>query len=267
MRSLFKDFFLKPGPKYSWRKALFILSFSIVFFIGGFEGLLFCFYLRQKSTNENTHPLQAIIQTGPQYNILQSVALAEILDLSEDDPKSLETFDLQVAKKKLLDSFVIRKVELKKIKPNLLYIDYEARNPIAFLEDFTNVAFDEEGIFFPYLPFFSCRDLPHVFLGGGFHHWGEKMDPVYVSLVKDIFTKIPPEEIKRVDLSKAAERSLGKKQIVLVLRSERTLRLSVENYAEELNRYLILEDKVLKHNAGLYLVDFRTPEVAYIEKI
>lgn len=256
---------MKPGPRYSWKKVVLILTLSCFSISGGATATyLFYFYVKRLQATDETSVIQAVVQTAGEYAPLQTTYLAEILELSQDRPANLSQFDLGKAKSRLLASHVIRKALIKKIKPNTLYLNYEVRKPIAFLGDYTNTAFDQEGFFFPYLPFYAPRLLPEVYIGveAPPNPWGEKMNPKQIEIVRSLLNRFEPGVLKRIDLSQWEAPTAGKRQIVLVLEKEVILRLTPKKYAQELTNYFILADQMTKKAE---VIDFRNESVAYIK--
>jgi hypothetical protein len=109
--------------------------------------------------------VRSIVQTGPQKEALKTEYLAEILGICADYPRCLSSYNLEQLRQKLLSSPLISQASVSAIKPNILYIDYTSRQPLAFLADFDNVAIDKQGYPFPFAPFFSPKILPLIYLG------------------------------------------------------------------------------------------------------
>lgn len=252
-----------------------------IFLISGTSHIGIKYYLkRQKDkVSDPKYLIRSIIQTGPQKEILKTQYLAELLNISVDQPYSSVTFDIDKAKKRLLKSPLISHAEIKLIMPNTLYIDYSVRQPIAWIEDYVNVVIDKEGYPFPFTPFFSPKNLPAVFFGlapFGMKsndserptvQWGTPLSGKYIQLAFDILSIIDDPHnsdffsIKRIDVSNAFAESYGTREIVvitedLIIRNingkeirfylPRILRLSTKNYAQELGNYLNLREQLLQ---------------------
>jgi len=265
---------------------------------GSFKGRLY-----SSSSKQDLSVLRAIVQTGPVKEAVKTTYLAELLDLCIDHPTLTSEIDLRRAEKRLRASPVIVDAEVKIQDPGILYIDYTTRKPIALLYDYENMALDNEGCPFPIAPFYSPKKLPQVYLGlRDSIRWntpisGEKMELVFSLLevlngpiVCDLF------DIKRIDVSKAFERSLGSEEIVVMTQDRiysafqdrevsyifpRILRLSKKNYAQELGDYLKLRETLLekerknlrqpidKERIIFYpqkIIDLRVPQLAVINE-
>ena len=140
-----------------------IVGSSIVFSIGAHKGIKYWFSQKKEAATPNV--VEYIVQTGPCKEALDSEYLIEVLDLSVDKPALFKTFDTKAAEDKLYADSLIEQVAVKKIKPNMVYIDYTLRKPIAKASDFYNAALDKEGVLFPIHPFFSPKKLPEIYLG------------------------------------------------------------------------------------------------------
>jgi hypothetical protein len=238
---------------------------------------LFKHYLKKRHSSgvDPLHAINSIVQTGPQREALKTEYLAELIGISSDRLYSTQAFNLGKAKQRLLRSPLVSRAELKLLKPNALYIDYTVRQPIAWLEDYTNVVIDKEGYPFPFTPFFSPKNLPSIYFGlGSFAtssadparpsvQWGASLTGKYVDLAFDILAMISDPQVsdlfsvKRIDVSNAFAESYGTREIVLITEDNwihnnvriifpRILRLSTKNYAQELGNYLKLRQQLLE---------------------
>lgn len=267
---------------------------------GGIKGVQFW---KNRKKIDYKVPVRAIVQTGPQKEALSTAYLAELLDLSVDRPILSTEFDLTEAKQRLLDSPVIKEVEVKIKEPGILYIDYTTRAPVAFLADYENVALDLEGVPFPLTPFFTPKNLPEVYLGlEDPIHWNEPIQGESLTLAFDLLRIMAAPimedlfNVKRIDVSNAYMGSLGRREIVVITQEEiyksygekevcylfpRMLRISTKKYAQELGNYLKLreellskEEKELKEPEGdvrrvvapTKIIDFRIPQLAFIDE-
>ena len=260
-------------------------------------------YWKKKTGSELKKPLRAIVQTGPQKEALKTAYLAELLDLCTDRPVFSSEFDVKRGRERLLGSPVISEAELKIPEPGILYIDYTTRQPIAFLYDYENIALDEKGYPFPLAPFFTPKKLPEIYLGlETAIEWnkpitGEKIELSF-ALLKLVTGPVMGDlfNIQRIDVSNAFEKSLGRREIVLITQDEiytnvagdeiqfilpRILRLSTKGYAQELSNYLKLREQLLekekleltypergetKIRFSPKTIDFRIPQLAFIDK-
>lgn len=233
-------------------------------------GLLYFKYVRGMRGTDPKFNIIAIVQTGPEKEALKTVYLAELLGLSVDKPTNLYRFRSSEGKEKLLASPLIKSADVKKIIPGTLYIDYVARKPVAFLEDYTNTAIDMDGVMIPFKPFFTPKRLPIVVLGLSQHDyptgsslWGTKIRGIRARLALDLLAFAQEKccskasLLTRVDVSHAYASSYGQRQLVLEFEDKleidreghpvliilpRILRLSVENYSKALADYLVLRN-------------------------
>ncbi|MEZ5315536.1 MAG: hypothetical protein R3E91_04955 [Chlamydiales bacterium] len=255
--------FLEPGPKYHWKKVLLFLTIFTSVISGGTTGV-YLVYQRISHMHTMDLKIEAIVQTGTHYAPLQTAYLSEVLELSCDQLSNFNQFDLQEGYERLMATHLIRKLSIKKIQPNILYIDYEVRQPIAYLEDYTNTAIDEEGKLFPYLPFYLPYRYPKIYLGAQAppNPWGKQLDHQTVAFISGIFNRLHPLSMTRIDLSQVNALSAGNQQIIIVLKNGSILRLTPKNYAEELRYYDIMIKEIQIDKKCV--IDFRNPEVAYI---
>lgn len=259
-----KDFLLQPGPRYTWRKVFLILLSSLLV-LGTIEGFVWYYYQsgRLWIASKSTCMLEAIIQTGPPEH---TVFLGEALGLFAGLPTPLMQFDLINGKERLLKTYAIKKAHLKIIKPNIIFVDYTLRQPLFQLGDYTNTFIDEEGVFFPKVPFYSPRRLPEIRLGkhAPSTPWGERIQPFHLQMAINILDLLGHRAIERIDLSQVEEGANGRRQIVVLLNKKRILRLTPKNYVQEISHYLVLEKIFLKNDPSQHVIDLRIPEVAYI---
>jgi hypothetical protein len=260
--------------------ALAWIVFS-TFLISGTSYLFFKHYLRSRQSRalDPANTLNSIVQTGPQREALKTEYLAELMGISSDRSCSTVTFNLEKAKQGLLKSPLISQAEIKLIKPNVLYVDYTVRQPIAWLEDYANVALDKDGYPFPFSPFFSPKNLPAIYFGLApfgtppaeserpTAQWGISLKGRYIELAFDILSMISDPKasdffsVKRIDVSNAFAESYGTREIVVITEDSiirnidgqevqfclpRILRLSTKNYAQELGNYLKLREQLLE---------------------
>lgn len=265
---------------WTMRQALFCLigstCFTFVLFIS-----VYAFWMKSKEKKlvDQKYRISALIQTGPEREALQTAYLAELLDLSVDQPTNLYAFDLRKGEKKLLASPLIASAHIKRIPPNALYVDYEVRKPIAWLGDYQNIAIDKEGYLFPISPFFAPKELPEIYLGlpdfgepedasgrrGGL--WQTPLQNRYLDLAFEMIHFLvgsAPRDglrIKRIDVSNAFAPSLGQREIVLFTEEDlildregkamccvfpKMLRLSPKDYVQQMNNFLSLRKNIME---------------------
>ncbi len=235
-------------------------------------------YFWKQSKLEKIHNpkyfISALIQTGPEKEALQTAYLAELLELSCDAPTNLYAFDLKLGEKKLLSSPLIEEAHIKKMAPNVLYIDYSVRKPKARLGDYQNIAIDKEGFLFPISPFYAPKELPEIYLGlpdfgaeedsfgrkGG--QWLVPLQDRYFAFAMEVLhflEGLPWKEgirIKRIDVSNAFAKSLGTREIVIMTEEEvmiknqqcifpKMLRLCPKDYMKQMHNFLGLRKKMM----------------------
>ena len=267
---LIRALIFSAGPKYRWKKVVLVLTLSTLATSG--SALLsysIYRYIHHLQASRESDVIQAIAQTGPKSKQLQTAFLAEVLDLSLDLPTNLGRFDLDDAAERLLGTFVIQNVRLKKVKPHFLWVDYTAREPFALLEDYSNTVMDEQGLFFPLTPFYSPRTLPSIYLGEQAppSPWGQKIGEAQLKLVHTLTKSLDFNAIERIDISQVTASSSGKQEIVVFLKGGNILRLAPKNCVQQLLHYSILKQTFLNDEAQSFIVDLRIPEVAFLKRL
>lgn len=266
------------------KKALLYIFLS-VFIVSGSSaiGLFYYKYIREKQKEDSTYDIVAIIQSTPNVEKFKTVYLAELLRLSIDYPTNLYTFNVDWAKKQILQSPVIKEVNLFKILPGTILVDYVPRHPIAFLADYTNTAVDEDGVPFPFNPFFTPKNLPQIYLNRNRQGkeiekmtWGVPIKNEHLDLAFNLFKAATTycsdtmSSLLRIDVSEAFALSYGQRQLVLIFEERipkivkghpilwtdtHTLRLSPHNYSEQLANYLVLRAHLREHPNRLESMD------------
>jgi hypothetical protein len=236
--------------KLSLVEALFwIIGSTLLITGGGGMGINRYFKYQKKRQSDPNYLINRIVQTGPQRTPLNTAYLAELMGVSVDKPTPVAYFDPAIAEKRLTASPVIKEAHVKVIEPATLYVDYAVRNPVAALYDFKNIALDEEGVPFPIAPFFTPKNLPEIYLGIRHIQYRTPLQGKQVTLALSLLKLLSSLQfpIKRLDLSKAFDPSLGKREIVLITEDRgfsRYLRLSAKDYPQELGNYLELLPKL-----------------------
>lgn len=245
---------------------------------------------------EKVYSISKIIQTGPHRDHLTTAALAEVLCLSIDKPTLFKNFSTKEAESKLVKLPMIQSAKVHLVKQDILYIDYVMRTPIAILYDYENTALDEEGYAFPFYPYYSPKSLPEIYLGEERDEllYEKPIETKSLALAFRVLRslkKIALHQnfyIKRIDVSKAFEKSLGKKEIILQIYNKNhtlylspkssflyTLRLDPLNYAKNLGNYLMLHKELIalekrydyRIKEDERVIDLRIDNTAYIEEI
>lgn len=277
---------MKNPPLIPLRKAIFYIFGSLIFLSGPIgAGLLYMHHIRMEKMRDAKFKIVAISQACSTREALKTVYLAELLDLSYDKPVSLYGFSTREARKKLLANPIIKTAEVEKIKPGTVLINYALRIPIAFLGDFTNTGVDADGYLFPVKPFLSPKKLPILYLGMEQNtlHWGEALQGKKAELALELYELIDQNictdqhHLLHIDVSNAFALSYGQRQVVVMMEAhpdsrnfshaqQRFLRLSAENYRQELANYLALDEYLAKQSGVLkpQIIDLRIPHLAYI---
>ncbi|MBY0528867.1 MAG: hypothetical protein K2P51_01605 [Rhabdochlamydiaceae bacterium] len=301
----------RPLPRLALTHALaWIVGSSLVTSVCGHLGFRAYFAHVYKQANDPQYKLRTLVQTGPQKQALKTEYLAELLGLSSDAPASSLTYDLRAAEQKLRASPLIEQVQLKMIQPGTLYVDYTVRQPVAWLYDYENVAIDKEGHPFPFRPFFTPKNLPELYFGMGpfgiasedpdrpVAKWGAPISGKYAVLALHLLSLLSDLKIqelfqvKRIDVSQAFAESYGSREIVVIVEDKilekqiefffpKILRLSTQNYAQDLGNYLTLRPKLLEQErksirnlspgqaivrAKEKILDFRIQNLAFIDE-
>jgi hypothetical protein len=222
-----------------------------------------------------------IVQTGLQKEVVHSDYLAQLLDLSSDKPTLLRDFNEDSARTALLSSPLMKEVSVKKIPPNMVYIDYCVRKPVCWIADFVNTVMDQEGYMFPVSPFFSPKKLTELYLGqeglkesfqGGSPAFTYPLKGRYIDLAYKVLDLFQQQEkasctIKRIDVSQAFYPTLGKRGVVVLIENgEHThfLRMSTARLEQEVAHYKILRSHLGKTQT---VIDLRSLQLAFIDEI
>ncbi len=276
------------------RSLLWILVSILLISGSAFMGWLYFLHIRERRLNDDQYRIAAIIQSTAQADALKTVYLAELLDLSLDRPMNLYQFNVKEAAQTLLQSPLIKEASVKKILPGTLYIHYQMRTPIAYIGDFANTAIDEDGVIFPFHPFFTPKRLPTLYLGLDKEEcqWGSSLktscalELAFSVLQQFEQLQLTSFQLKQIDVTKAQEDSYGERQVVLVLNEDSKtkrstqsllfLRLSCDRYPDDLANFRTLQaflfekkekklPKTQTQNPQGVVVDLRIPHLAFIK--
>ncbi len=288
----------------SLRQSMQWILLSVFLFTGlPALGLLYFHYVKVQRANDPKYQIVALVQTCSQKEPLKTAYLAELLNLSIDQPMNLFRFNSNEAKRTLLSCPLIKDARVKKISPGTVYVDYELRDPIAILGEWTNAAIDDHGVVFPVKPFFTPKKLPELILGfkqTEVFLWGKTIDSrrvdLAIALIKIVNKSCcdPYRSLAKVDVSKAYARSYGQREIIVIfdtlaekeiegkqvlIQHPHVLRLSTHDYSQELANYLVLaralreeemklnadnSQTVIKHEPTI--IDLRIPHLAFIKR-
>lgn len=298
---------MPPIEKLSLKASLSWILGSVLFLSGSGYGLYFYHrHCTKELLEDPQNRIVALIQTGAEKEVLKTNYLAELMELSCDQPKSLFAFDVDKAREKLLMSPLIKDAHVKRIRPNAIYIDYDARKPIASLYDYENVGIDEELFPFPLAPFHPVAPLPEIYLGliqshpeEGEEIWHRPFAGKEMALsmrILQMLRRIPQIQPRRIDVSRAFSPSYGKREIVVLLDERieipqkhgkttcvfpKILRLNPKDLEQQLANYLVLQQKIaLDYQSQLSkktyacqelvfqpkIIDFRVPQLAFVQE-
>lgn len=289
------------NKKIPFKKALLFIFFSVIFVSGSaFLYTGYYHYIKWLHVNDDAYKIVAIVQTTDSKEPLKTVYLAELLNLSIDQPTNLYHFHLKENQKKLLSHPLIKEAKIKRIRPGTIYVDYSLRSPIAYLIDFTNTAVDKEGTLFPFKPFFTPKKIPEIYLGlidifpsnqMPKEVWGKALKSPALGLAFQVMDELMKKasilniHLKRIDVSKAFHTSSGERQIVVVLEHQfvkkerdvpilltvqRILRLNPKHFQDGLNNYWVLhqnlEQDALYGSQKKLTVDLRLKDLGFLKK-
>lgn len=282
-----KNTFLhQKSERISFKKALLWIMFSILLISGPATlGLFYYQHVRSLRIHDDKYKIIAIVQTTTGKSPLKTPYFTELLDLAVDRPINLYRFSAKEGTRRILASPLIKYAQIKKIKPGTLHIDYTSREPIAFLEDYTNTALDAEGYPFPFKPFYTPKKLPLIYLGASYplegtapdwNGWGSPIQGKRVQLALSILNYLlnngccELQQVHRLDVSRAYASSYGQREIVLEIEeqiekeeqgrislviSPHILRLNAENYQDSFTNYIDLRPYLEKKAAPFLKLD------------
>lgn len=248
-------------------KAVSWIVGSIYLIVGGSFKTVQLYREYQELRASSAYYLCRIMQTGPQKEALKTTYLAELMRISANHPVPYDEFDTDLAHKQLMASPLIREASVKLLGHDTIFVDYTIRQPIGWLYDYENTAFDEEGVPFPISPFFSPKKLPEIYLGIASIQFGKPLADRKIQLALTLLKLLEqlPLQTKRIDVSKAFVESLGQREIVMVLDEQgftKYLRLTPKNFSQELGNFLELRKSLTPTQQ---VIDLRIPQLAYIE--
>ncbi|MBN4066870.1 FtsQ-type POTRA domain-containing protein [Simkania negevensis] len=240
-------------------------------------GWLYYLHIIGSRMKSDQYLITTLIQKASTKDSLAAPMLAELLELSYDNPTNIYLFDGDQAQKRLLASPVIAKAVVNEIYPNSVRVDYTLRTPVAYLYDWSNTALDENGVAFPVEPFYELQTLPEIILGlphekvegygevpWGRVYGGEK-GLLALELLKELRGRFDPKaaRVKFVDVSRVDHEQYGTREIVVGLEESlrgvyqddslflivsRTLRLPVKEYKKAIENYVELKKHLDKKN-------------------
>lgn len=256
-----------------------------VLFISGSMTLAWLYYLHLINLRgkDDAYQITMVIQKNSGVTRIPTPYFTELLDLSSDKSQNLYRFDVKDAKEKILSSPIIKNVEVKKIKPSTIYIDYIAREPVIIIADYENVAMDQEGYLFPFFSYYADKNLPSIYLGlapfgeEGGGTWNlplknEKLEYAFecIDEWKNHAGVVPSSSTIKFDVSQAFAPSYGQRELVVKITDsgfEHLLRLDCSNLELGIKEYFSLLCYI--HQTGKYgkeslIIDLRIPRLAYL---
>lgn len=283
-------------------KALWIIGLSACLISG--SCLLFIFYYRQvqeRQSSDSAYDIVAVVQTSIDAEGLKTAYLTELLGLSIDRPINLFSFNAKKAREMLLRVPFIKNASIAKIRPGTIHVDYVLRKPVAYLADYSNTAIDAEKVLFPLKPFYTPKKLPEIYTGitSLSSVWGTILSGKEIELAFSLLALTPTycddlSSLCRIDVSRAFLPSNGEREIVMILEDRMTrvvegeslicvyprlLRLSPENYREQLGNYTNLRtylrkkeygaippEKGIVRQAKALMIDLRISDLAFFVK-
>lgn len=259
-------------------KAFFYIALSTLIFSGvpAFIWNSYCFRQKERAKNPK-YIITELAQTGPVKEALKSEHLEEILGLSINNSQNIFTFDLKEAEDRLINSGVIKKASVSIEEPSTVLVEYSAREPVAYVADYTNLVMDSEGALFPLVPYYTPKLLPKIY-------FGIKIEPIAYGKLEDEKLKVAQnilsffeklnlssQTIQNIDVSNLRADSVGKQEVIVVLTEElgrknytRYLRLTCDNYLEEIEHYLSLKQMSMPDDL---IIDLRLLPCAYITPV
>lgn len=246
-------------------KQAFLRIFIVTLVVSGIPWIAFISYsyLILSRENDPKYEIVAIVETTLNQESLKNAFLAELLDLSVDQPTNLYSFSLSNAKKKLLNFPCIKEASVKRIPPGIVSIDYTLRKPVALLGDYTNTAIDKEFYPFPFSPFYSPKKLPIIRLGLDQVKWGEKIINPKLKLAFQVLESLEKEEPFQIDVSLVDATSLGDQKIIVQFIGHDVL-LDPLSIHDGLVRYK--KWRKMSHEDKELMIDLRLPHLGFITK-
>lgn len=272
------------------RKPIVPISVCIIFIsficmvISGYH--LFHTYYTAQNPQEST--ISTIVQCCPEKNSLQTDFFAELLSLSQDSSVLGNKFDVEKSNQ-ILKSFPIMRECSIYLDHDTLYIDYELRQPVAYLGNFYNVGIDKEGVLFPISPFFLLKRLPLVYVDSSElpdlnHLWGYQITSESMKTALDIIAYALEKGfqekflIRQIDVSSLLSDAYAKREIVLIIEfmeshsakylpaGSHILRLNPKKPLRGIDQYLILKKELVSTDLiSKRIFDLRLPDLAFIK--
>jgi len=250
------------------RSRLIKITLSLVLF--SFLTLLCWFYFLHYQEIRKKDPRYQVVaialkSLGP--STLPSSFFAEVLELSTDQPTPLFDFSTDWAEQQLLLTPYLTQVRVERIKPSVIFIEYQAREAVARVGNYSLAAIDRDGVLFPYLPYTNYSHLPEVYFDlVNEPEWGGVLAKKDLQLFLNIEQRLQNlgVQIERLDLSRLEVPTLGRREILLTVQdaaSNYTLRLPPQELDSALERYGLLKEHLTESDET---IDLRLTDLAYI---
>ena len=264
--------------KLSLSTATLWILLSVVLISGtAFMAWLYYIHVLNHRLHQKQYNIHEIIQKNSQAESLSTNFLAELLNLSADQPTSIYAFSKDLAEKRLLQFPLIRTAVIKKIRPNIIYIDYSLTAPVAYLGGVTNTAIDKYGVMIPMHPFFTPKVMPTFFLSlPAVVDWGVSLQAndefaAALSLLNLLSKVLPPNYlVQEIDTHNMYSKKLGQQEIVVVLikteldQSKKVyVRLNSANFLDNIKQLLAVE-RAANIDAD-HIVDLRISGRAFVK--
>ncbi|GAB5411294.1 MAG: hypothetical protein ChlgKO_04080 [Chlamydiales bacterium] len=204
--------------------------------------------------------------------------LEELLGLSQESHVSYYAFNEKKARDQLQCYPYIEKAKVSKQFPQNIKISLKLREPFAKLLDFESTLIDQKGYLLPQFPLYQNSTFPEIYLGlkdfdptiyRAQEFWQENLTGEDFTLALKFFNLLASRDftLERVDLSNRTNSSLGKREIVLILRNEdgtiHTLRLPAKSWESQLSNYIAMR-KECDFFGKDRVIDLRLASLAYI---
>ena len=177
---------------YSVGKALKYVMLSCIVVVALFFGSRAIYaHFRAAKLKDPRYTIVAITSKSRSQESVPHAVFSDLMNLSYDEPSSMYAFDTSQAAKEIYRVPTFKKVKVQLIKPGIVSVDYELRQPVAELLDYENRAVDKEGVDFPMLPYITPKNIPRLYLGAL-----ENRRLAFAFELMELARKILPKEYK-----------------------------------------------------------------------
>lgn len=232
----------------------------------------------QKQKIKRLHDPRFFLHYIQNTSELPTSYIEELLGLSQESHLSYYAFSEKKARDQLLCYPYIEKAKVSKCFPQNIKVSLKLRQPFAKLLDFESTLIDEKGFLLPQFPLYQDSTFPEIYLGlkdfdptiyREQEFWQERLSGEDFSLAMQFFKLLANRDftLERVDLSNRTNSSLGKREIVLILRNEdattHTLRLPAKSWESQLSNYIAMRQECDFFGKDR-IIDLRLSSLAYI---